>query len=257
METGQDSKGHWQLAGFAVIAVAIAIAVPLSTSIAVHGIEAVKQNNRESIIVTGSARYPIASNLATWHLGVSAQERTPAAAIGALRPEIALVESFLASGGLPAAAISEPPLGIEKVYVSVRTGLKKPAYRQVPAWHVSQAFTVQTGQIDLLEQVASKVGDLLAAGTGVSVSRIEYLSTELTPAKFAALRLAVADARERATTIAQGLGAKLGDVKQTSLGVYQITARNSTDVSGYGIDNVTSRLKDVEAVVSVTFLINR
>jgi hypothetical protein len=40
---------------------------------------------------------------------------------------------------------------------------------------------------------------------------------------------------------------------QTNLAVYQITPRNSTEVSDYGIDDVSSRLKDVEAVVDVTF----
>src|SRR5262249_47290174 len=108
-------------------------------------------------------------------------------------------------------------------------------------------------QIDTLGQIASRVGDLLASGTDVSVSRIQYLSTELTAAKFAALRLAVADARKRATTIAEGLGSHLGHVQRTSLGVYQITPRNPAEVSDYGFDDVTSRLKDVEAVVNVTF----
>jgi hypothetical protein len=49
------------------------------------------------------------------------------------------------------------------------------------------------------------------------------------------------------------LDARLGPVLKTTLGVYQITPRNSTEVSDYGIDDVTSRLKDVEAVVTVTF----
>jgi hypothetical protein len=123
----------------------------------------------------------------------------------------------------------------------------------VPVWRVSQAFAIQTTRIDTLGQIASRVGNLLAAGTDVSVSRIDYLSTQLTAAKFAALRLAVADARQRASTIAEGLGSRLGTVQRTSLGVYQITPRNSTEVSDYGFDDVTSRLKDVESVVNVTF----
>jgi hypothetical protein len=39
--------------------------------------------------------------------------------------------------------------------------------------------------------------------------------------------------------------------------VYQITPRNSNEVSDYGIDDTTSRLKDVRAVVTVTFLVDR
>ena len=37
------------------------------------------------------------------------------------------------------------------------------------------------------------------------------------------------------------------------MGVFQITPRNSTDVSDYGINDTSSREKDVTAVVTVTF----
>jgi hypothetical protein len=252
----EPSRGRWgafHVVGLVVVAVALALALPLSASIATNGFKSVKQDARDTISVTGSARYPISADLATWHLSVSSQKSTPSAAIAALRLKVAQVDSFLAHGGLPADTVSKPPIKVEQVSVSVPTGLKKPAFRRVPAWRVSQAFAIQTNQIDTLEQTASHVGDLLAAGTDVSVSRIDYLSTKLTPARFAALKLAVADARKRASTIADGLGAHLGAVQQTSLGVYQITPRNSTEVSDYGIDDVSSRLKDVEAVVDVTF----
>ena len=46
-------------------------------------------------------------------------------------------------------------------------------------------------------------------------------------------------------------------VRSVHLGVYQITPRNSTDVSGEGINDTSSRAKDVTAVVSVTFAVNR
>lgn len=240
--------------GLVAIALALAVALPLSASIAIGGVKDIKQA-RDTVVVTGSARYPIAANLATWTLRASAQGRTPSAAIKALRGKVAQIDAFLARGGLPASSINEPPIQVTQVTLTVPTGLKKPAFRHVRAWHVSQTFAIQTTQIDSLVHVASQVGDLLATGTDVSVSPISYLSTKLTTAKFAALRLAVADARKRASTIAEGLGAHLGPVQKTALGVYQITPRNSTQVSGSGIDDTTSQLKDVEAVVTVTFLI--
>jgi hypothetical protein len=253
----EQRQARWGLphgVGLVAIAVALAVALPLSASIATNGVKDIKQA-RDTLVVTGSARYPIAANLATWTLRASAQKRTPSAAIKALRVKVAQIDAFLAHGGVPASSITKPPIQVAHVSVSVPTGLKKPAFRQVPAWRVSQGFAIQTTQIDTLVRVASQVGNLLAGGTDVSVSSIDYLSTKLTAAKFAALRLAVADARERASTIAEGLSAHLGPVQKTALGVYQITPRNSTEVSDYGIDDVTSRLKDVEAVVTVTFLI--
>lgn len=234
------------------IAVAFAVAIPLAALIATDGVKDIK-GARYTLVVTGSARYPISADLATWHLGTWSQALNSPAAIRRLRANVAAVTSFLSAGGLPANAISEPPINVSRITVSVRTGLVKPAFRDVQAWYVSQGFQIQTTDIDLLQRVASKVGDLLAAGTNVSISSIQYLSTHLTTAKFVALRLAVADARTRAATIAQGLGASLGGVQQTELGVYQIIPRNSTAVSGYGIDDTSSRLKDVEAVVTVTF----
>jgi uncharacterized protein len=254
MEPRQRRWGLTNGVGLIAIALALVVALPLSASIAINGVKEIKQA-RETLVVTGSARYPIAANLATWRLRASAQERTPSAAIKLLRGKVAQIDEFLAGAGLPARSISKPPIQVAQVSVSVPTGLKKPAFRQVPAWRVSQGFAIETTQIDTLERAASQVGNLLAAGTDVSVSSIEYLSTDLRAAKFAALRLAVADARKRASTIAGGLSAHLGPVQKTELGVYQITPRNSTAVSDYGIDDVTSRLKDVEAVVSVTFLI--
>jgi hypothetical protein len=55
----------------------------------------------------------------------------------------------------------------------------------------------------------------------------------------------------------KGLGGKLGRMRASSLGVYQITPRNSTQVSDYGISDTSSRLKDVTAVVSATFAVKQ
>jgi hypothetical protein len=244
------------LLGLVVLAIAFAIVVPLTAAIVVGGIRDIKQA-RDTVQVTGSAHYPIAANLAQWRVSVFALERTPADAIRTLRGKSKQVDAFLAKGGVSPSAISKPPIHIQQVSVSIPTGLKKPKFRTVPAWRVSQNFSIQTGEIDKLERVAAGAGDLLASGTDVSVSPIQYLSTQLKVAKYAALERAVRDARDRAATIAAGLGAHLGSVKSTSLGVYQITPRNSTEVSDYGINDTSSRLKDVQAVVSVTFRLAR
>jgi uncharacterized protein len=244
------------LLGLVALAVAVAVVLPVTALIVVGGIRDIKRS-RDTVVVTGSARYPIAADLAIWQVSVAAQERTPAAAIGALRTKAKQVDLYLARGGVRTTEISKPTIRVAVVSIRIPTGLKKPAFRTVPAWRVSQGFSIQTRQIGKLERIAAGVGDLLASGTDVSVSRVQYLSTRLKTAKFEALERAVRDARDRAATIAAGLGARLGSVKQTSLGVYQITPRNSTAVSDYGINDTSSRLKEVQAVVSVTFRLDR
>jgi hypothetical protein len=46
-------------------------------------------------------------------------------------------------------------------------------------------------------------------------------------------------------------------MRRTSQGVFQITPRDSTEVSDYGINDTSSREKDVTAVVDATFAVKR
>jgi len=243
------------LIGLLAVAVALAVAVPLTASIVMGGIRDIKRT-RDTIVVTGSAKYPITADQAFWNVTVTSTERTPAAAARSLRSKAAAVAKYLRDAGL-AADVSKPPVDVQPTSIQVPTGLKKPRFRSIPAFQVTQSFEIQTTKIDTLVQAAASVDELLIQGVDVSVGSIQYLSTKLKTAKFAALRLATADAEERASTIAQGLGGHLGAVRSVNLGVYQITPRNSTDVSNEGINDTSSRLKDVTAVVSVTFAVNR
>jgi uncharacterized protein len=243
------------LIGLVAVAVALAVAVPLTASIVMSGVRDVKRTH-DQIVVTGLGKRPITANLAAWDIDITARERTPAAAARSLRTKVAAVDAYLRGAGLMS-DVSKPPVDVEQTSVQVPTGLAKPRFRSVPAWDVSQSVHVQTAKIDMLVRTASTVDQLLLKGVDVAVSPIQYLSTNLRDAKFAALRLATADAEDRASTIAQGLGGHLGAVRSVSLGVYQITPRNSTDVSNEGINDTSSREKDVTAVVSVTFAVNR
>jgi hypothetical protein len=234
---------------------AVAVTVPITAAIVMNGIRDVK-GSRDTIVVTGSAKQPITADLASWFVSVSSRERTPAAAARSENAKAAAVDEFLRKAGL-ADDVSKPPLDVQETTIQVPTGLAKPRFRAVRAWFVEQSFDVQTEKIDALVRAAAGVDRLLLQGVDLSVGQIRYLSTKLRKAKFAALRLATADAEERASTIAEGLGGHLGAVRSVRLGVYQITPRNSTDVSGEGILDTSTRAKDVTAVVTVTFAVDR
>src|SRR3954451_9163400 len=244
------------LIGLVAVAIGVAVAAVVAAVIVMGGVRDVKRS-RDTIVVTGSAKRPIDADLATWRLSVSALEQTPDEAAITLRRKTDAVTSFLRAEGLDGDEVSEPPLAVAETQVQVPTGLKKPAFRWVPAWRVVQAFQVQTSRIDTLQTAAGHANKLLLQGVDASVQRIQYLSTRLTQAKFEALRLATADARRRAETIASGLGGSLGPVRDVQLGVFQITPRNSTEVSDYGINDTSTRAKDVTSVVTVTFAVNR
>ena len=206
---------------------------------------------RDTLTITGSARKPISSNLVRWSLSVSGVSRTPAAAAGVMRRDILVVEAFLRRGGIPAAATTETVVRSATIVTRISKTKTRTTYR------VSQGLRVSTRRIDVVEGVATKLAELIEQGVDVSAEPLEYISTDLAKAKLDALRAATEEARRRADILVSGLGGKLGPMRSSSLGVYQITPRDSTQVSDYGINDTTSREKDVTAVVSATFAVER
>ena len=229
---------------------AIAVALVL-TSHSVAGVIRDRQHLHETISVTGSARKPIGANLVRWSLTVRQTAPNVALAARRLRGDVAAVERFLRGAGIPADAIT-PAVVTSEVLV-----MQLPGHRRLVRYRVAQRLDVRTRQIDVVEPVARRIGELLERGIDVSARPLRYLSTELTQAKLEALPAATEDARRRAEIIVKGLGGRIGAMRSSSLGVYQVTPRDSTDVSDYGINDTTSREKDVIAVVRATFAVER
>jgi hypothetical protein len=228
---------------------AIGVAVVLTAHVIAGAVKA-RSHARDTISITGSARKPITSNLVRWSLTVSDVQPTASAAARRLSGEVARVRGYLVDRGLAAAAISPAVVASEEQVEQL------PHHRRRITYRVSQRLDISTRKLDVAERAAVGVGALLVQGIDVSAGSLQYISTQLTRAKLAALRAATADARQRAEILVAGLGGKLGPMRSTSLGVYQITPRDSTDVSDYGINDTTSRDKDVNAVVTATFAVS-
>ena len=229
---------------------AIGIAFVLVAHIVAGTVRDVR-HTRDTLSVTASARVPISADLVRWSLTLAADAATTASGARRLHRESALVRKFLLAGGIPADAISASVVESHEVVIPL------PHHRRRVLHRVLQVLEVRTKQIDVVETAASRVGSLLEQGVDVSAEPLAYISTELAQSKLTALERATAEARRRAEILAHGLGGKLGRMRSSSQGVYQVTPRDSTDVSDYGINDTSSRDKDVNAVVSATFAVNR
>jgi uncharacterized protein len=229
---------------------AIGVAIVLTAEIFSGTIKDVR-HTRDTLSVTGSARVPIDADLVRWYVAVAPTARTPSVAARRLRGQAAAVRGFLRDAGIPASAISADVVTTETRVIPLSKKRRRTIYV------VSQRLEVDTRRIDVVEQAATRLGSLIERGISVSAGPLQYISTELTKAKLDALQKATTEARRRAEILINGLGGKLGRMRSSSQGVYQVTPRDSTEVSDYGINDTTSREKDVNAVVSVTFAVNR
>jgi uncharacterized protein len=209
------------------------------------------RHTRDTLSVTASARVPISANLVTWTLTVSVEDATTAPAARRLRRDVSAVRKFLLAARIPSDAITPSVVSSSQIVIRLPHRQRRIRYR------VYEDLEVRTKQIDVVAAAATRVGQLLEQGIAVEAQPVAYLSTELAEAKLTALERATAEARRRAEILARGLGGKLGRMRSSSQGVYQVTPRDSTDVSDYGINDTSSRQKDVNAVVSATFAVNR
>jgi hypothetical protein len=205
----------------------------------------------DTIVITGSAKVPIASNLLQWSMTVDGSAAEPVAAAREQRTETAEVLAFLHRAGIPQSAIS---LEVVRSETQVQRIDK---HHVKTTFHVYQGVDVSSTEIAIVEAAARNLGDLLVEGVNVQADPLSYINTDLAQAKLEALQKATVDARRRADILINGLGGKLGRLRATSLGVYQIVPRNSTDFADYGVNDTSSRLKDVTAVVSATFAVTR
>lgn len=226
--------------------VALAVAVLVAGVVGADAIRDVKKR-RDTITVTGSARYPISANQVSWSLIARSQERNVGTASRRLRQQVDAVRQFLREHGISDDDVTLPPISVQQVQRRISRK------QVVTEFVVTQTFRITTRDVVKLEAAAAAVSSLLEQGVSLTVGRLSYVSTELSEARLKALEAATANASERAKTIVEGVGGDLGGVRSAGLGVYQIVPRGSTEISDYGINDTSTKEKDVTAVVSVTF----
>ncbi len=84
-------------------------------------------------------------------------------------------------------------------------------------------------------------------------SSVSYYYSKLADLRVEMLGQATKDAQIRAQKIAENTGMKIGNLKSASMGVMQITAPNSTDLSAEGYYDVSSVEKEITAIVRADF----
>ena len=109
-------------------------------------------------------------------------------------------------------------------------------------------------EVQVLADMAMwKISGLIKDGIDVDSKMPSFTYSKIEDAKLELLGKASQNAYERAVIIVSKTGGKIGPIRSASQGVFQIVAKNSTDVSDYGSYDVTTIEKTVKAVVTMDF----
>jgi len=228
-------------AGLTLIAVALGIGSALIAS-------GIRDRGRSDVLtVTGSAKQRIVSDYVVWTSNVSSQRPTAAAAARDVATWTARVRAFFRAQGVEAAELTLAPVSASVPGSYTTEGGK------VKGYLVERDFEIRSARVAAIAHVAEQSKALLAEGVPLAVDPPEYVYTKLPTLRPKLLAAAMRDAQERAKVLVTASGVKLGHLRGVDVGVFQVTAPNSTDVSDYGTYDTSTLRKDVTAVVNVTF----
>jgi len=207
----------------------------------------------EAITVTGSAKKRIASDLVVWSAGVSSQATSLTEAYKQLSDGLPRIKQYLLSKGIPdqqmtVSAITTTP--------QRRQDANGNETSEISGYQLQQQIEVRSNDVQKIAQVARESTELINQGILIESKPPQYYYTAIGDLKVEMLGEAAKDAKERAEKIASSTGNSIGSVRSAKMGVLQITAADSTDVSDSGVYDTTTIEKDMTAVVNVSFAVD-
>ena len=212
-----------------------------------------KKDGNEAVAVTGSAKKRIKSDLVIWSAGVSYQAPVLADAYNQLSENIPQIKKYLIEKG-----ISEDEITISSISSQTLHGQDANGNRtsQITGYSLQQKVQVRSNDVEKIAKIAREATELIKQGILLESSSPQYYYTKLGDLKVEMLGEAAKDAKARAEKIANSTGNSIGTVRSARMGVMQITAADSTEVSDYGINDTSTIEKDVTAVVKISFAVS-
>lgn len=228
---------------------ALSLALVMSSFIFAKAIREFKQAN-DVLMVTGSAKRPIQSDYIILRFSVSSQEPSAQAAYQNLKSQTKKLRAYLQEQQVPDDAMT---LGAINTYNIPEITVNGRETGQILAYRLSQQLEIRSDEVERYAQISQQANELINQGINLVSEPPQYLFTQLSQLRVEMVAEATKDAQARAEAIAKSTGNRVGAIRSAKTGVFQITSRNSTDVSDYGIYDTSSVEKDITAVVSVQF----
>ncbi len=243
----QELKSNSYFAGASVIAIGLVLA-----SLIFGWFFASARRGDEAITVTGSAKRRITSDLVVWNAGASAQSAQLTDAYKTLSDSIPKIREYLISKGIPEGQMTVSSISTTTLKRQDANGAET---SEITGYSLTQNIEVRSNDVQKISQIAREATELINQGILIESKAPQFYYTKIGDLKIEMLGEASKDAKERAERIAASTGNSIGAVRSAKMGVLQITAADSTEVSDYGTYDTTTIEKDMTAVVNISFAI--
>ena len=238
------------LVGTAIIAGAVVLATYLFGNAIVR-----TRTGGNEIKVTGSARKDIDSDFIAWTGKVAYRASNLNDGFKSVKGSVVTLVEYLKAKGLSdkeivIGAVQTTPLFEQQQNPNYDN---QSSFRIIKGYDVSQAVTVRSAQVELVEKVSRDSTDLISKGVPLESSNPQFFYTKIGDVKREILGNAAEDARKRAQEIASKSGGSLGEVRGARMSPLQITPRYDFEIYDAGYNDLSSKEKSITAVVTMTF----
>ena len=205
-----------------------------------------------TISTTGSAYKIVKSDSGSINFDIIVRKANKQDAYATLQTQIPIVKTFLESKGIDNTDIKALH-GYYSYKYDPKTGSNT---NEVQYYNLTQPITISSNNVELIKNLSNELSGLITKGIDINIYSPSYQYSEIAALKISLLEDATVDAKSRATAMLKPTGNKVGKLQSVRMGVFQITAPNSNNVSNMGINDDSTIDKKVTAVANATFKIN-
>lgn len=232
-----------------LLGLSLAVGLIVSAFIVSDTIKTVKMQN-QTIEVKGYAEKKIKSDLAIWSASFQRYSNNQISAYNMIEKDLEIVKDYLVDKGINNSDIETSSVQSRTQY---RLNDKGYSTNVVDGYILSQTITITSDDVEKISQISGESSVLIKRGLSFDSYPPRYLFTKLDDLKIEMLGAATEDAKNRAVQLAEKSGSKVGALKSARQGVFQITPANSTEISDYGMYDVSSIEKTIKAVVTIHY----
>lgn len=211
----------------------------------------------KTVSVIGLAEKDFTSDLIVWDFSFNSQDMNQKTAYAEVKNQSKIVKEFLASKGIDDSETLFRAINTEKEYDYYYDKDAERSFSKFAGYKITQSVRIESSDVEKVEEVYREISELLDKGVDVDASSPDYYYTKLADLKIEMLAEASEDAKTRAETIVKNAGGRIKGLQSANMGVFQITAPNSSDedYSWGGTFNTSSKAKRASINMRLTYLL--
>lgn len=216
----------------------------------------VKNRNKaeNTISVTGLSERNFESDLIVWKSQFSVKNMNLTAAYAELKKQSDATREFLVSKGIPEDEFTFSAVDINKDYIYSYNNVTGSSTSTFDGYSLTQSISVTSYDVEKIERVSREITELINKGIEITSFAPQYYYTKLADLKIEMLAEASQDGYLRAKTLADNGKGKLGSLINSSQGVFQIVAQNSSEnYSWGGTFNTSSKNKTASVTAKMEY----